>query len=74
MAGVAGKIGVAALGSTAGAAADTAAAMLLAGAIAGTSATYKISNAQHSSIKCLKVCSSTNLYVTGTGKAGLAAC
>ena len=44
MAGVAGKIGVAALGSTAGAvaAADTAAAMLLAGAIAGTSATYKL--------------------------------
>ena len=41
MAGAAGKIGVAALGSTAGAAADTAAATLLAGAIAGTSATYK---------------------------------
>ena len=43
MAGAAGKIGVAALGSTAGAAAavDTAAATLLAGAIAGTSATCK---------------------------------
>ena len=52
MVAVAGKIGVAALGSTAGAAAaaDTAAAMLLAGAIAGTSATYKLNNAQHSSI------------------------
>lgn len=52
MAGVAGKIGVAALGSTVGAAAavDTAAAMLLAGAIAGTSATYmsnKCSAQQH---------------------------
>ncbi len=45
---MAGKIGVAALGSTAGAAAaaDTAAAMLLAGAIAGTSATYKSNNTQ----------------------------
>jgi len=44
VAGVAGKIGVAALGSTAGAAAavDTAAATLLAGAIAGTSATYEL--------------------------------
>lgn len=70
MVGVAGKIGVAALGSTAGAAAaaDTAAVMLLAGAIAGTSATYKSINTQH-----LKLASVQHLCITDIVKAGLAA-